>query len=74
MRGEHPRPDEIAPVMPGSSPHARGASDTKTTIADINGVIPACAGSICEFFLCQSSHRGHPRMRGEHLTCPPPTR
>ena len=50
----------------GSSPHARGARNSRLVGGWVDGIIPACAGSTCVIESRTSRRRDHPRMRGEH--------
>ena len=67
MCGEHVPDDIVLTVLPGSSPHVRGAHED--TLADyaISGIIPACAGSTRTVGSVRCPNRDHPRMCGEHL-------
>ena len=67
MRGEHVSPARAISALRGSSPHARGAQDSRGFTASQSGIIPACAGSTAEGGRAQRHHEDHPRMRGEHL-------
>ena len=66
MRGEHVSPARAISALRGSSPHARGAQDSRGFTASQSGIIPACAGSTAEGGRAQRHHEDHPRMRGEH--------
>ena len=66
MRGEHPCLAAFEPRPPGSSPHARGALRKGVKQMQINGIIPACAGSTNGLPRRRGDHGDHPRMRGEH--------
>ena len=66
MRGEHVSPARAISAWRGSSPHARGAQDSRGFTASQSGIIPACAGSTAEGGRAQRHHEDHPRMRGEH--------
>ena len=70
MRGEHN--DELVRtvLVPGSSPHARGAPRGGDTREAVSGIIPACAGSTSTNGTTTVRTRDHPRMRGEHLSTP----
>ncbi len=67
--GKRGRPDAVAEVDDGSSPHARGTLHPFNDVGNLSRFIPACAGN------ARSARRGsgrrtvHPRMRGER----PPT-
>ena len=57
MRGEHPFLWLTKKLVPGSSPHARGApGDLDSLILDV-GIIPACAGSTV--FYLQAYQKSH---------------
>ena len=66
IRGEHHRERQVVAGVGGSSPHTRGAPALDVGGAQLDGIIPAYAGST------ESSDRGrrvggdHPRIRGEH--------
>ena len=45
MRGEHHRSASNATHPTGSSPHARGTLESRKTVNDQVGIIPACAGN-----------------------------
>ena len=73
--GDHPRMcgehrDRYHNYLPseGSSPHGRGARSVMKVYHEIDGIIPACAGSTqprrCRFW----SQGDHPRMCGEHTS------
>ena len=67
MRGEHYHHTVGQLAAPGSSPHARGAPESRRDGSAEAGIIPACAGSTV---VAKSRTRGtgdHPRMRGEHF-------
>ena len=68
MRGEHN--DELVRtvLVPGSSPHARGALWYQPLPGVSPGIIPACAGSTALRLRRVEVARDHPRMRGEHAT------
>ena len=66
MRGEHRRHAILAPLVLGSSPHARGARTLSSCKVSCEGIIPACAGSTHTTRVKPSHHWDHPRMRGEH--------
>ena len=66
VRGEH----SISPQAPrwtvGSSPRSRGAHTDSDDGDDVDGIIPAFAGStVSPASSCQMC-RDHPRVRGEH--------
>ena len=66
MRGEHVSPARAISALRGSSPHARGAQDSRGFTASQSGIIPACAGSTASAELQRAALEDHPRMRGEH--------
>ena len=68
MRGEHAISLAIAPMIRGSSPHARGTRFVSIPLVSASGIIPACAGNTFEKALTNFTIRDHPRMRGEHTT------
>ena len=66
MRGEHVRKRTSTPIMPGSSPHARGTPKDGVCGTFNIRIIPACAGNTLRRRLQVGDIRDHPRMRGEH--------
>ena len=66
MCGEHADPSRYTLSGQGSSPRVRGAWLTPESAANIDGIIPACAGSIEFEMLSPSTTRDHPRVCGEH--------
>ena len=66
MRGEHVTIAVTELLLWGSSPHARGALWWVGDYSDVNGIIPACAGSTGRLRAAAEAERDHPRMRGEH--------
>ena len=50
----------------GSSPHVRGAQNLLPIMQDLDGIIPACAGSTTGVAASAKVTRDHPRMCGEH--------
>ena len=68
MRGEHTKSGLSGMVLPGSSPHARGAQINATRRCGQNGIIPACAGSTPTRSISRLWTWDHPRMRGEHTS------
>ena len=67
IRGEHPPGDTAWGLLPGSSPHTRGARGVAAVMCGSEGIIPAYAGSTNPWTLVSSSARDHPRIRGEHF-------
>ena len=64
--GEHcGRNGQILPLW-GSSPRMRGALADAVSEIQYIGIIPAYAGSTQHRNSCQSAHRDHPRVCGEH--------
>ena len=57
MRGEHPAVTFEPLAMVGSSPHARGALDSRQGLPLGHGIIPACAGSTV--FYLQAYQKSH---------------
>ena len=66
MCGEHITPKKWTNLVPGSSPHVRGAHDSCSVISALLGIIPACAGSTPPRMTWVSEVWDHPRMCGEH--------
>ena len=66
MRGEHSNVLHPWGLVPGSSPHARGAPIKPTPLITAAGIIPACAGSTGKAIMAGFMEGDHPRMRGEH--------
>ena len=66
MCGEHAAPPVYDKNIPGSSPLVRGARETMTVKASDQGIIPACAGSTCDWQGDKLDFRDHPRLCGEH--------
>ena len=66
MCGEHLPESAICGHSRGSSPHVRGAQNLLPIMQDLDGIIPACAGSTKGAFGIQGRHWDHPRMCGEH--------
>ena len=50
----------------GSSPHVRGARVLALLFENVDGIIPACAGSTPPWISAARGGRDHPRMCGEH--------
>ena len=70
IRGEHSRPRSVVTVVPGSSPHTRGAPSAPASSRHRSGIIPAYAGSTPSPARTATHPSDHPRIRGEHCTCP----
>ena len=70
MRGEHTYTGWPKIIAMGSSPHARGAQRHHPWAGQIDGIIPACAGSTSRVKLRFERSEDHPRMRGEHAVVP----
>ena len=68
IRGEHKNGCTDSIVVPGSSPHTRGALIVKATEGLGYGIIPAYAGSTWQFCSDGRVGRDHPRIRGEHIS------
>ena len=66
MCGEHMDPCPSATMIPGSSPHVRGAPLATPSARSPPGIIPACAGSTRRPIVRLRWCRDHPRMCGEH--------
>ena len=66
MRGEHSVKITVKVQSQGSSPHARGAQHRLRVRDQLQGIIPACAGSTACSRLSRRGRWDHPRMRGEH--------
>ena len=77
IRGEHAILYRCSTLLPGSSPHTRGALYCSVRHRQGGGIIPAYAGSTWSTRSRAPSTRDHPRIRGEHnspvswLTCWP---
>ena len=69
MCGEHLPESAICGHSRGSSPHVRGAQNLLPIMQDLDGIIPACAGSTCARLSARLEHGDHPRMCGEHFNC-----
>ena len=67
MCGEHSNNLISYTSSKGSPPHVRGAYWYNLITQLVDGITPACAGSIC--FLCRKLYqcKDHPRMCGEHM-------
>ena len=70
MRGEHYWQISRPGFGQGSSPHARGAPRGIGAGHDVQGIIPACAGSTSFLGFFAGFGEDHPRMRGEHAKRP----
>ena len=66
MYGEHQSAHELSRCDVGSSPHVRGALLLGATVAELEGIIPACAGSTQKIAPGLNCSGDHPRMCGEH--------
>ena len=66
MCGEHSYNSLTCSRLLGSSPHVRGAPRHQRHKGDLQGIIPACAGSTATSSSIAFEHRDHPRMCGEH--------
>ena len=66
MCGEHVVSEHLHGHVQGSSPHVRGARHAIFVEFELDGIIPACAGSTPRHGSSPACHRDHPRMCGEH--------
>ena len=66
IRGEHFQFGGGVVVAGGSSPHTRGAQDTRKGALLLWRIIPAYAGSTETTLRWRHSPPDHPRIRGEH--------
>ncbi len=66
IRGEHAWACLISPDQRGSSPPTRGALGHRDGHVDVDGIIPAYAGSTPAVPLDAPGSTDHPRLRGEH--------
>ena len=66
IRGEHHYSIENIDIVPGSSPHTRGALTIGIDELEALGIIPAYAGSTRRQVVARDVLRDHPRIRGEH--------
>ena len=66
MCGEHFTTTGSPYCSSGSSPHVRGARQSRSLINLSLGIIPACAGSTPRHGSSPACRRDHPRMCGEH--------
>ena len=64
--GEHFYSIAVGTKVKGSSPRVRGTPVNVGTVADIVGIIPACAGNTREGPSLQVPRWDHPRVCGEH--------
>ena len=71
IRGEHVVAVCLIVLLPGSSPHTRGALPARLDGGLIGGIIPAYAGSTPSPTTPPASREDHPRIRGEHPFRPP---
>ncbi len=67
MRGEHIERKTREWTKKGPSPHARGARRRGYGVEELDGTIPACAGSTTGSWRPLKREGDHPRMRGEHV-------
>ena len=67
IRGEHLHHHEIISCSRGSSPHTRGAQETRRPRRGESRIIPAYAGSTDEPVVVRLEFADHPRIRGEHV-------
>ncbi len=66
MCGEHVVSEHLHGHVQGSSPHVRGARHAIFVEFELDGIIPACAGSTPRHGSSPACRRDHPRMCGEH--------
>ena len=66
IRGEHVFSMRIEVRLRGSSPHTRGARVFDEDRGQVEGIIPAYAGSTSLVMRSCCLGRDHPRIRGEH--------
>ena len=66
IRGEHWAAQLMTDLMPGSSPHTRGAQPRPFGGIEVRGIIPAYAGSTRPALPSARGRPDHPRIRGEH--------
>ena len=66
-RGEHNVTSSAIRAAVGSSPLTRGARDLRKQFTDVEGLIPAHAGSTPMSTAYRSIWWAHPRSRGEHV-------
>ncbi len=65
VRGEQMAMPASLPIMPGSSPRARGTGNVQRSDVPRHRFIPACAGNSRTQDCCRSVSSVHPRVRGE---------
>ena len=65
-RGDHLKPVKGAPHGGGSSPLARGPPVAYGQAIEVEGLIPARAGTTQQRRSWSRGHRAHPRSRGDH--------
>ena len=70
IRGEHQLGVAHADIVEGSSPHTRGAPESRRLHRRNNGIIPAYAGSTNRMSPVLLRWMDHPRIRGEHRRAP----
>ena len=66
IRGEHCAAQPTTDLMPGSSPHTRGAPCGRGCLSPWRRIIPAYAGSTPSRTRPDHRRWDHPRIRGEH--------
>ena len=66
IRGEHHVIGQDGRERLGSSPHTRGAHGDDRLTDQLDGIIPAYAGSTRTLPSCSGWRPDHPRIRGEH--------
>ena len=67
-RGEHREPTRAVNYDKGSSPRTRGARVRRVGVVEVDGLIPADAGSTWPNRSKGPCLRAHPRGRGEHMS------
>ena len=68
IRGEHYSHECELPDSHGSSPHTRGAHVGGSERVEVEGIIPAYAGSTRPVKMAPELRTDHPRIRGEHAS------
>ena len=68
IRGEHLVASAAHHILPGSSPHTRGAHPGGGRRRGLCRIIPAYAGSTMAAYRLDLMTQDHPRIRGEHIT------